>query len=1297
MRMRSAAAIVCMVVGGLAPSIAGASPSAEERGGGADLLPGRFFRVAQAGANPTPTPQPTSSPQPQATPAPETTDETDPEYIFHDRPKRFPPLFWYEVSPERRSRFFMLGMLWWSGENPEREYHALVPFFYHRRNKTTEGHTYISPLFYWWRSPRGRAGYIFPVYFERTHGTIAKDGTRGPDDVNRIGVPPLFWYGRVGEDKTSYLAPLYFYVERDRYRVLATPIGGGWGDRNDFQGLVGLYYWRNAHYANYDLDAHVLFPLFWHVRTGKKDALGSVNTWVAGPLFHRTRNAAGGKKKHAYGVFPLFYRRTSPDGGATTVGPLFVHEARDESNSFLVTPIGGFSKAPGRATVVIGPWVDRYDRGERFRAFFPLYFHGSGPLHDEYDGRRLGRYSWTVVGPYFDRTRRMQSADGKYESVQTDRALLPLFYYGRSGKDVRFLSPGVLFRKKENGNFWLLAGPWWQRRSGPSSTWVLLPGIWRHTNTETRASGFGVLPVYYWHREKDDSTVAGLFPVFFHQSRLVEHEGQQKRRRFQALLPLYFYSERPDEVTFVSPLYWQFRNPYERRIMAGWLYWDRKGRDHRSTTLFPLYHYARYGETRTLFTLAGGYSSGPGYSTHLWGPFYRRLDTERGIDDRVLFPLYWDLNRPGDRKLFLLPYYRIKQGSYHTEGFVPFWFHSSYPGASQTVVLPLFLWRHDKVEKTRTLFTPIGGYWKQEDPEAFRVLAPLVYLARGPQKRTTVLFPIFWYDYDRGKQTVAIPPFYTRRTKDSVVATLLPIFWYSRNPAQTLFLSLPGILHARDEREHTTAILPLLYFWERSPQHSRGIAGPWLWSKRLDVRDEYTRVLFPLMYWSRQGSRMTLLSPLLVRSEKGRRAMTFIPGFGWASRWNGKGEVISRATLVGPLYVRYAPKAADVVLFPIFWHTHQPGRSVNAVLPLFHHEKRGEAWRLITPLGGGFHDPVEQRTWAWILNTYHYRWRDESRTLVFPLFYRRSSDRESMWVLPLFFHHADRVAETSTTLAPLFYRVDSPQRKTWVFFPLAWHNEYKETGARSGAFLPFAFWYGDRDRHWTLMPLLLSYYERRGDDRIGVYGPFISTKIRGKTTKALIPVFRYQSDDQADTASFISLPFIVWLRRGEETRAFWGLGYWNTETGTAVAPFWARFQQRREDGTVRRHTEVSWPLPIYVRHKTAKRELVVVAPFYRISRPDGSRVHGIAPIWSEELKPSRTVEGKRLPSEHSWSVLGDLVGYDRVGRYRRLTLLFGLHFPLKSLPPKRTARAALEGGLELPPMFPREEQLAVSP
>lgn len=1176
--------------------------------------------------------EPQPEPSPTATPAP-AEEEAPPE--FRQRPKIVPPFLWYEKNVERQSTFFMLMMVWWQADNPERSYQTFFPVFYSRLNKATGARTTASPLFYWYTSPTTKAGYIPPVYIERGK------------DVSRTGVPPIFWYGRVKEETTSYLFPLYFYDERAGRRVLATPVGGGWGSKDDWQGLVGPYYWRNTHTETVDVDAHVLFPVFWHVKTKTS------TTWVGGPGFYSKRLSARGGEKKAYGVLPLFYRRTSPGGSGTTVTPLSVFERKDAKTSFLVTPLGGYSTAPGKALVVVGPWIDSYssETGERFSALFPIAFHGSG--RSGYDGQ--SRYSWTVVGPYFERKRMSPaiSEDGaKLETASVDRALLPLFWYNRTGKDLSFVSPGVIFKRDADGDFRGLFGPFYRSWSDEHQMWVLLPGLWYRRDEKMR--GFGALPLYYVNTRRD-ATYAGLFPVVFFHNRVEEYD--QKRRRGLTVLPLFHYAEKPGSLTVLSPLYFQIRQPGgERRIMAGWLYWDHKGPDHRTTTFAPFYHWERNGSDRRLLTLAGGYSAGEGHHQSLWGPVYKHRVGELGIKDDVVFPFYWNLNRP-ERRFFLAgPYYRRNEGEVLNEGVAPFWFHSSYPGASQTIAFPFFLARRDKIEKTRSYFTLLGGLWlSDKEGGGYKLLAPLVYQEKQPGIRRTVLFPMFWYDYDHGMQQIVVPPFYTRRTKDTLDVAVVPAFFYRREPRHTLLLT-PGVFHLRDADARTTVVLPLLYGWQRNEKRSAGIAGPWIWSKSRTDKDDYFRLLLPVFLHARKGDNITLVSPIAAYARRSRSEVFLLPGVGLATRENGEGKTVSYATLLGPIYVRQAPEAGELVVFPLFWHARGHGNATTALFPVFHYRKAGEARQLLTVLGGGGSDPATDSSWWWVLNTFHTRQGDRRAIAFMPLAYYEASKLRTTVASPLFYHRAEHDTRTTTTLAPLFYRRTSPEQSTWVAFPLAFSSTDKRTDTTTTAVFPLGIRTRTPERTLTVVPLGLTYYDRRGDDHIGVYGPLVDVKIGERRTVALVPIFRYQRE--GDTASFASLPFIVWLKRDGYTRAFVGIGYWNTETGTRVFPGYGRWQTRDENGKVRRTTEVA--LPLYVRYKTPTKELVVVAPFYRTRRADGTRRHGVAPFWSEELRKGG----------HSWSVLGDLIAYDRIGKYSQMTYLFGFQTKPKKVKPK---------------------------
>lgn len=1225
------------------------------------LLLGALPAGAQSG-----TPAETAAPVVSPTPAAEATPADAPPK-FREKPRYVPPFFIVDHDEERQSDFRMLMMLYWSDSNPDRSYHLLIPFFYERHNKHSDGTTWASPFFYFYKSPKSKAGYIPPVYIER-----------GPE-VSRTGVPPFFWYGRVGPkghaETTSYLFPVYFYDEREGHRLLATPIGGGWGTKDDFQGLVGLYYWRNTHLhgdaspygRDVDLDAHVFFPIFWHLAT--KDT----QTWVAGPVFSSTQSTPSGPRR-AFGALPFFYERVAPGGGRTVVTPLSVFERRDADSSFLVTPLGGYSRRPDHAFTMVGPYFDSVDHGERLQGIFPILFHGAG-FTDQ--GRE--HHSWTVAGPYFERRREFDAPDGT-RAAAVDRGLLPLFYYGRTGKDVSFVSPGVLYRKHENGDFRGLFGPFYRSYGHGRQTWILFPGAWHHSSPRIEQS-FGFLPFYYIRKKAPDlssyaerpnaphdvpgETLAGLVPLFFYANGIQPWDG--KRNRTVTLLPLFFFSEHPGRQTFVSPLFAQIRRPHDTRTMAALLWWDHETDRSRNLTLLPLFHWERDEDSRALLTPIGGYTRRGDYLSAVWGPVYVRRDPSLGIKHTVVVPFFWDLKTGDERVTIAPPYFQVKQGAYFSEGIVPFWFHSSFPGSSRTIVFPFFLAQYDKVEKTRTIFTPLGGLWTKEDPRAYKLLAPLVYRSSGPGQSTTVLFPLFWYDYDHGRQTTVVPPFFLRTDRDrkSISTGLFPLFYFHDDPGSAFFVTWPGILYARTEERRDTVVLPLLYWWSRDPYRSAGIAGPWLWTKSLRPGErDFTRTLFPLYYETAHGDRDAIVTPIGLRIADPTHSLYAFPGFGWATRRDPKTrELVGWNVLAGPLYVRHAPHAMDAVLFPLFWHTHDERHARTTVFPLLDYERKGEAWRVVTIAAGGGSDPSTHSSWWWALNTFHTQDRDVNTTTVLPIVYVRSSNTGNVVATPLFFHSADRETHTSTTLAPLFFRHTSPARDTWIAFPLAWNDVDKTRGIGAGGILPFAFWMRSKERSWTAVPLLLSYVERRGADHVAVYGPLVDYEIEGRRTVALVPIFRYHRD--GDTSSFASLPFIFWLKRGPYTRAFVGAGYWNTETGTRVFPLYFRWQVHDDDRRIVRSTEVG--LPIYVHYRTPDKDVVVVAPWYRVKRADGSKVVGVAPVWVATSKPG----------EKSWSVLGDLIGYQRQGDYSRINYLWVFSTKEKAIRKKKASRPAV--------------------
>ena len=1174
----------------------------------------RVARADAAVADDEPTPAPTATPSGEDQPPPQ----------WNDRPKYVPPLFIYVHSTARQSDFFMLGMLWWQASNPDRRYHLLFPLWYDRTDLHTHGTTYAGPLWYFYSSPTGKAGYIPPVYIERGLG------------VSRTGIPPLFWYGRVGDEVTSYFLGLYLYDERAGHKVLATPLGGGWGTKDDWQGFVGPYYWRDTHTPELTLRAHVLFPIFWQF-SGR-----DWSTWDAGPVFSSTRTTADGGVARAFGALPFFYERTSPHGAATIVTPLSIYERHDPQRRWLLTPVGGFRRSPNYALDWWGPYFQSRSGDFHMWSLWPLLlFHGQSP-----------RLTWTILGPY------VQTYSAS--SDESFRLLAPVFFYDRHAGDTLFVSWLAAWHRNRDAHtlrgFW---GPLYLNQSPRTQTAFLLPGIWYH-HSPTVSTSFGAVPFWYVHK-KNGETNTGLFPVAYF-SNYVDATSHE-RDRTAWLLPLFYYGEHPGRLTFLSPVYTQIRTPDERRIMAAWLWWDDLGRDHRTSTLIPFFHWRRFQDQRELITPVGGYEKSDGFLRAFWGPYYRLRDDNAHVKRDVVFPWFWRLDSPDHRYLVALPYYREREGDYFREGFVPFWFHSSIPGSSQTVVMPLFMVRRDTIQKTQLIVTPLGGLWTQENPRAHKLLAPLVYQASGPEKRTAVLFPLFWYDWDHGRQTVVLPPFFSHTDRDahSLTTGFVPLWFYHRDPDTTLLLT-PGVFYTRDRDERQTLALPLAYWWKRNATMSEGIAGPWIWKKDRTDSENRFRLLLPVFLERLSHEHALLATPVFVHDRKGNRTWDVFPGFGWATRRDANGETVSRAIVAGPLYLRTAPGAADAVLFPIFWHTHDLTHAITTVPPVFLWERAGVRSRLLTFLGGYGKEPDLDRSWWWALNTFSIRSGERRQSAFLPFVYTDRSPHALTLATPLFFWRDDHDTATRTVIAPLWYSRTSPERSTHVVFPLFYLTGDRKARSQDGGVIPFAFWHRDPERASLTIPLALSFWRREGNDHVGVFGPWIDVQAGDRRTIAMFPVFRWHRDPEA--TSFASLPFIWVLKHDGFTRAFVGLGYWNTETGTRVFPGYVRVQSIGTDGTVKSSTSVGIP---FVHYATPAKDILVVGLWYRVRHSaDKSVVHGVAPFWNDY----------RAPGNRSWSVLGNLVGYDRIGRYRRLTFFWGFHKNLKTLPAEPEEHAA---------------------
>lgn len=396
------------------------------------------------------------------------------------------------------------------------------------------------------------------------------------------------FYGLYEESRGDYrfrmLPPFYFEHTRGLFDA-AHPERKENVDREILAGV--LYYQRRS----LKVDADVLFPFFWHVRSGDS-YLTAVGPFLHREAPHETDNW----------LAPLFFGGTRKDGG-------YFHAP------LLLTTS---SWAPEGALTIAGPYFRVRKQNTVDAGIAPVYFHGESgdegartnytlipPLLFYHRENELDRTNITVAGPVvvanspyrsvFDVAPLFFHIHGKPESGgirETHTTFFPLFHYGHTDTDTLLATPLFLYRKTD------------------TVSTVLTPLVshfeTRKGATQTTLAG-PIIPLFFHSRDKDiDQTTWGIAPLFF---------SNQSQTRSDILTPLFGRFEKRG----VSRTYWVFptltatfdtqgfetdfhplvyvgRNGDARHTVVAPFWWDFASPRGRSTVAFPLFW--RFTDTR---------------------------------------------------------------------------------------------------------------------------------------------------------------------------------------------------------------------------------------------------------------------------------------------------------------------------------------------------------------------------------------------------------------------------------------------------------------------------------------------------------------------------------------------------------------------------------------------------------------------------------------------------------------------------------------------------------------------------
>ncbi len=313
------------------------------------------------------------------------------------------------------------------------------------------------------------------------------------------------------------------------------------------------------------------------------------------------------------------------------------------------------------------------------------------------------------------------------------------------------------------------------------------------------------------------------------------------------------------------------------------------------------------------------------------------------------------------------------------------------------------------------------------------------------------------------------------------------------------------------------------------------------------------------------------------------------------------------------------------VLFPLYAYSEQADNKTHSVLwPFISHTRGNDVvrWRVFPFYGYSYNkDRWTKRfvLWPfWSSVNYHYPNQEGGGFILFPLFGKVDvGDRHARMVLPPLFkwerdgddHRAlncpwpivqiQRGDVDRTYLWPLFGTESREQEKQWfALWPLV--------SARSTERVDHTF------RRFRILPLV--YYESKtAEEEETVESPDVTARYF-----KFWPLFSY--------------------RREEDVSLFRLLALWPLKHTSGIernwAPLWSLYTREKVGSSV--DSELLWGVYRHRRNAEAKSRSVSIFPLIQTSSSGGET-------------PSR-----------SWSLLYGLLGYEREGLHRRLTLLYFL-------------------------------------
>ena len=1025
------------------------------------------------------------------------------------------------------------------------------------------------------------------------------------------------------------------------------------GDRK-FREVLGIY-WHQEGETGY----RVVVPFYW-------------DFW-----------SPGARKQM---IFPFVYQSATVTESFAWVFPLNFYWRDEDQKSLLMIPLAYASWGPKKtaAGAIVPPFYYSREGNDSTLVVLPLFFRGTGPDKEDsysvlfpvfWQFTSKGR-STTLAGPFFHHRR-----GGK-----TTAGLVPLAIYRRDDDEDRSLLISPLFAYENDGraqvkHWGLLAPPYYHRRDserdidafipfflrwhnrklrsttyvvGPlvyyddpdGGTQVFFPFFWRFSDTRTGAATSILFPIFYRHKRPDGSQFNLFFPFFLSKGEdrwstgviPLFFAGASKDRRHAVLFPIFWHFKNQDRsTTVVGPGYYAASKTGWKAGFAPLLFLGSSDLGSHQV-LFPIFWHLRDTKEETDTWVAG-----PGFyhkskRGKMFGliPLFAAGERDGTSFQAVLPPLF--LRKANEAKgtssMLIGPYYHWREPGQSGHVLAPLAYYSSGDKGTTAAVLPLVYYKRSQFGKL--LITPVGGFHKDDKEGVFEgIFGPYAW-HYGPETRGFALLPLFfrWEKPQEQSTTTILFPLFVRHVSPTVSNhVLFPLFWRFKDDKESSLVVFPFYWRMREKAGFRADVVFPLYWDIRGKERWARVIGP-VFAHENKKEDLYQAGVFPLAYYHRnkEGSYLGCLPFIFYRNNFKEKKRTWV---------------------VGPAWHIKSEEERSGGFAPLVWYKRSPEDDYTVVLPL--------AWH--------FGNPKEKR----------------STTFVGPWFYRRQGEEKSTGLVPLFYTAWDNAGGRSIGIFPLFYLRTEPDR-LGIYTPIFGYD--KSPQRKQWYAGPYFQRDGKKISANAFFPLFIRYRNHElGQTTMGVVPFYLGRWSRENSFHLVFPLFwRWKSVDDSSTVVFpvvwdfhdhhlarTTVVFPLFLRHAN---------YRTKETSYVVPPVWVRTRPESSDtvvfplvwhfGGVKKSTTIGFPF--YWDFKRGSKRTTVVFPLYwNFDRP-GHETWVVANTYYRKGKhddsynflffPLVQVQRKR-PGDIKVEILGGVVGYERIGINRHLTIFF---IPLKLQP-----------------------------